>query len=232
MRRQRIRWCRLNRSWNQIATHNRIWSDETAVKINTFHRMKYWCKIGTTKRLFRPSFSTSNFTLHFWAAITYNGCTSLIFVRRRTPQERTHPKDQLGMNANQYINEVLQPHFLPFWQRIGGTSRGMYFMQDGAGPHKAKKTLRFLTSNHIQLQSWPGNSPDLNPLENAWHLLKVRLRKRFRDPRRRPHSEEEWIRAAQEEWMRIPTKVMNKLVDSVPRRIRACIKAHGGPTKY
>ena len=105
-------------------------------------------------------------------------------------------------------------------------------MQDKAGPHASKKTIQFLKYNQIRLQSWPGNSPDLNPIENAWHLLKARLRKRFQDPWKRPHSQAEWIRAAQEEWDRIPQKLLNKLVDSVPRRIAACIKACGGPTKY
>ena len=113
MRRQRIKWCRFNRGWNRMDTRNRIWSDETAVKINTFHRTKFWCKIGTKKRLFRPSFPLSNFTLHFWAAITYNERTPLVFVRRRTPEERKHPKDRLGMNADQYINEV--PQELRIW---------------------------------------------------------------------------------------------------------------------
>ena len=109
---------------------------------------------------------------------------------------------------------------------------GLYFMQDGAGPHASKKTFRFLQRNRIQLQPWPGNSPDLNPIENAWHLLKARLRKRFRDPRKRPHTEAEWIKAAQEEWEQIPQEVLNRLVDSVPRRFAACIKARGGHTKY
>ena len=231
-RRQRLKFCHANRSWNRMDTRNRIWSDETAVQIHTFHQRKVWCKIGSKKQLFRPSFPTTKLTLHFWAAITYNDRTPLIFIRRRTPAERKHPKDRLGMNSDQYIHEVLQPHFLPFWKRIGGQMGGLYFMQDGAGPHASKKTFRFLQRNRIQLQPWPGNSPDLNPIENAWHLLKARLRKRFRDPRKRPHTEAEWIKAAQEEWEQIPQEVLNRLVDSVPRRFAACIKARGGHTKY
>ena len=231
MRRSRLGWCRDNSNWNRRTTRKRIWSDETAIKIESFQVQKVWSKPGT-KCPIRPSFPSSRMTLHFWAAITYNNRTPLIFVRRRTPEERKHSKDRLGMNSDQYINEVLQPHLLPFWNRTAGASRDALFMQDRSGPHSSKKTTRFLAQNGIRLLSWPGNSPDLNPIENAWHLLKVRLRKRFRDPRKRPHSQAEWIQAAQEEWDRIPQKVLNNLIDSVPRRIRACIRARGGYTKY
>jgi transposase len=47
---------------------------------------------------------------------------------------------------------------------------------------------------------WPSSSPDLNPIENAWALLKVRLRKRQQDSSKYFNTEEEFIQAAQEEW--------------------------------
>ena len=178
----RQQFCYENRNWNRLDARNRIWSDEIAIKIDTFRVRKAWYKIGTKRHRFRLSFPSTKITLHLWAAITYGARTPLVFVHRRTPEERKSPKDRLGMNSTQYIEEVLEPHLLPFWRQVGGTPGGMYFMQDKAGPHASKKTIRFLKYNQIRLQSWPGNSPDLNPIENAWHLLKARLRKQFQDP--------------------------------------------------
>ena len=148
MRRSRLGWCRDNSNWNRRTTRKRIWSDETAIKIESFQVQKVWSKPGT-KCPIRPSFPSSRMTLHFWAAITYNNRTPLIFVRRRTPEERKHSKDRLGMNSDQYINEVLQPHLLPFWNRTAGASRDALFMQDRSGPHSSKKTTRFLAQNGI-----------------------------------------------------------------------------------
>ena len=36
----------------------------------------------------------------------------------------------------------------------------------------------------------------------------------------------------QDEWKNIEQSVLEKLVDSVPSRLRACIKANGHPTRY
>jgi transposase len=44
--------------------------------------------------------------------------------------------------------------------------------------------------------NWPPSSPDLNPIENAWALLKVRLRKRQQDHSKRFNTEEEFLQAA------------------------------------
>jgi len=55
-------------------------------------------------------------------------------------------------------------------------------MEDGASVHTARDTraLHQLYSGlHLLHMNWPANSPDLNPIENVWRMLKHRLQKRF-----------------------------------------------------
>ena len=46
------------------------------------------------------------------------------------------------------------------------------FMQDGAPCHRSKIVKKFLEENHVTTLDWPGNSPDLNPIENLWAKMK------------------------------------------------------------
>jgi hypothetical protein len=57
--------------------------------------------------------------------------------------------------------------------RIHGST---YFLQDGAPCHASKKIKTFLAEQPFQVIDWPGNSPDLNPIENCWNFMKNRLR--------------------------------------------------------
>ena len=49
------------------------------------------------------------------------------------------------------------------------------FMQDGALCHRPKIVTQFLKLKKIQILDWPGNSPDLNPIENLWTVLKDKM---------------------------------------------------------
>ena len=49
------------------------------------------------------------------------------------------------------------------------------FMNDSAPCHKARINTEFLQSKNVTVLDWPGNSPDLNPIENIWGLLKDKL---------------------------------------------------------
>ena len=54
------------------------------------------------------------------------------------------------------------------------------YQHDNCPAHKSKKATAFLERHGIKvLKNWPPNSPDLNPIENVWHLLKHELSSRI-----------------------------------------------------
>jgi transposase len=51
-------------------------------------------------------------------------------------------------------------------------SAGCIFMQDNAPVHTSRSSIAFLEENKVQTLGLPANSPDLNPIENIWGLMK------------------------------------------------------------
>jgi transposase len=104
------------------------------------------------------------------------------------------------------------------------------FMQDGAPAHTARATLDLIHQRYQTTWSknvWPGNSPDLNPIENLWSLLQESV---FIEPR--PRNRVQLVDRVLVTWHSFSTELTRRLVHSFPTRIRQCLERLGGSTNY
>ena len=131
------------------------------------------------------------------------------------------------LNASRYINEVLETKLMPSVHDIFGDISEFVFQQDGAPCHTAKTCIKWFTDHNVQLLTWPGNSPDLNPIENLWSRLKKLVAAKH------PSNKRELIEAIINSWYHVITPDnLKSLVESMPRRCKAVIASRGYPTRY
>jgi arsenate reductase-like glutaredoxin family protein len=133
------------------------------------------------------------------------------------------PKNQM-MNGDVYMG-VLEDHLFPFIESHGSK----YFLQDGAPCHTSKKVMAFLKEKEdsFTVLDWPGNSPDLNPIENVWAYMKGKLKSMV------PKNTQELKRAITTMWENeMPLDYFQKLSSSMPRRLKLVIASQGDMSKY
>lgn len=102
------------------------------------------------------------------------------------------------------------------------------FQHDNDPKHTAQSTKIWMEDHNINVLEWPSQSPDLNPIEHIWWELKHRLNGYATMPK---NNDELWSRVV-EVWDTIDKEVCMKLIESMPARINAVLRAQGGYTKY
>ncbi|UYV79223.1 hypothetical protein LAZ67_17001623, partial [Cordylochernes scorpioides] len=134
-----------------------------------------------------------------WDAIAYDSRSPLLRI-------------QGTMTAQRYVDDVLRPVTLPYLQ---GVPNALY-QQDNARPHTARISQQALQD--VQMLPWPPYSPDLSPIEHVWDIIGRRLH-----ALPQPRSEDELWQMVEREWRAIPQDAIRSLIDSLPRRVAACI---------
>lgn len=211
--RDRLAFCRKYRHWTVQQWETVMFSDESTVE--QFGQHVQYVRRPISQR-YNPKYVLPTVKqapkVMIWGAITANMRCGLWFMPANTT-----------INARVYL-DVLQQK-LPIFRNI---TRTTIFQHDGAPCHTAKLVSKWLYDNGIEvLGPWPGNSPDLNPIENCWNYLKDRV------ARLNPSSIDDLKHKIKLVWTQeIKQEYLKKLIHSMPRRLQACLKANGAHSKY
>ncbi|UYV82057.1 Transposase, partial [Cordylochernes scorpioides] len=200
-RRQRLEWCRSRSTW-MTEWHRVVFSDESRFCLSSdSRRVRVWRRRGERSNpaaiVERPTVRPRGIMV--WGAIAYDSRSSLLRI-------------QGTMTAQRYVDDVLRPVTLPYLQ---GVPNALY-QQDNARPHTARISQQALQD--VQMLPWPSYSPDLSPIEHVWDIIGRRLH-----ALPQPRSEDELWQMVEREWRAIPQDAIRTLIDSLPRRVAACI---------
>ncbi|KAG1653637.1 Transposable element Tc1 transposase [Nymphon striatum] len=101
------------------------------------------------------------------------------------------------------------------------------FQQEIAPCHTSRKMRTFFEESGLEVLDWPGNSPDINPIENLWVIMKRRLQKEDCS------TMTKLISAGIRAWYHDEelAKMCSNLVESMPNRVQMLVKAKGGHIK-
>ena len=131
------------------------------------------------------------------------------------------------MDAALYL-EILQDELLQTMEDNDLDQEHIISQQDNDPKHRAKRVQEWLQVQQFDVMDWPPQSPDLNPIEHLWSIMKRHLGEIDEQP---SGMIDLWKRT-QEAWNSISEETCRSLISSMPRRILAVIRAKGRWTKY
>jgi transposase len=131
----------------------------------------------------------------------------------------------LGELNSQLYRDILEHNLKPSYQRF--FPRGLWrFQQDNASPHYTAEVNTWMHNHGVHVLEFPPRSPDFNPIENIWHVLKHRVE------HRNPRTGEELERILGEEYEAFSAEECATLAHSMHNRLLQCIQYQGHKTKY
>lgn len=133
------------------------------------------------------------------------------------------------MRSDQYINVLRTRMQLQAADWYDGP---YIFQQDNAPCHTSKVVKNYMMTDGINLLPWPSNSPDMNPIETLWAVLKGKLRDRSCTSRQTLINHILDITTRNGPLRDKFAVTCRKLVEGMPTRVEALYHAKGGHTKY
>jgi DDE superfamily endonuclease len=226
----RLTWAQRYRHFRYLNWRRLKWSDECSIQLGKGEKLNWVFVQGGKGQALRrlepdivqPRACGKKKRKMFWAAFGYGLRTRLV------PMDGDPTARRGGVTARIY-REVLNQHLLPVLHF------GTIFMHDNAPIHTAHLIREWLEEHNVDVMDWPPYSPDLNPIENLWALLKAEMYRQFPDLIGMPNTEatlDYLIQCAIHTWDTLEFSLLNRLMDTMEHRVEAVIDAKGWYTKY
>ncbi len=210
-RQKHLTWAKEKNNWIVAQWSKVLFSDESKFSISFENQgPRVWRKSGKAQnpRCLKSSVKFPQ-SVVIWAAMSSAGVGPLCFLKST-------------VNTAIY-QEILEHFMLPSADKLYGDA-DFIVQQDLAPAHTAKGTKSWFNDHGVTVLDWPANSPDLNPIENLWGIVKRKMRDT------RPNNADDLKAAIKVTWASITPEQCHRLIASMPRCIDAVIHAKGGPT--
>jgi transposase len=215
--RERLDFALRHRYWTVEDWKRVIWSDETKInRLGSDGRKWTWKRPedGLTARNVQGTVKFGGGSLMMWGCMTAEGVGYSCRIDG-------------NMDAELYTR-ILSDELIQTIDYYELEKDKIIFQQDNDSKHTSRAARKWFEDHEVQVLEWPSQSPDLNPIEHLW----VHLKRRLAEYENEASGMIELWERVEAKWDKIPRQVCVDLIESMPRRIDAVIKAKGGYTKY
>ena len=209
----RRKYCARHGRWSRQQWSRVLFSDESRFCLRKMNgRIRVWRR--NRERHLEPTVQPTTAYNGGSVGITcsLNGRTDLVVVSE-------------NLNGRRYIDETLRPHVVPYLRQMG---QNAVFQDDHARPHRARIVDIFLQLNGVQQLEWTPMSPDLSCIDHLWDILGRAVNKHINQHTRLADLQGLFL----QEWAAIPQRQIQRLVNSMRRRLNECRVSLGGYTHY
>jgi transposase len=209
----RLAWAKAHADWTPDDWKRVVWTDETKIDRFGADGRKYGWKRDREplqSHHVQQTVKHGGGNIKLWSCIMYEGVGYIVWIKE-------------NLNQKIYL-DILQDDFGKTIEEYGLDLEKMIFQQDNDPKHTARSVKEWLAKQPFEVMHWPAQSPDLNPIENMWAMLKLRLYRDYDCPPK--GMNEHWERIA-ETWYKITKEECQKVIGTMPERCHQVIKAEG-----
>ena len=204
---ERVKWARekLNQDFSHV-----VFVDEASFWSNTYKK-KVLVKKGQRPTKYVPS---HGFKVHVWGAISLFGKVGF----------HTFTESFKAKTCCKILENILLPGVENSIEQYYGDDWSL--MQDNHPVHTSDKVMKWVSLNAPHYIKMPGYSPDLNPMENIWGIMKTKIQEMEIE------SVGSLERAVQETWENVTLESIQNCVSSMNNRCEMIIESEGSPIDY
>jgi len=207
----RLDWAKAHQNLANDELDSWTFSDEAPFELLcSSYRQRIWATPETMCKpnLVCPKAQGGFGKIMIWGVISVHGPGPLLFIEG-------------GMNGESY-KSIVRETIIPYLSQLADDfGRSFGFVADNAPCHNAKIVREEFAKSGANRINWPASSPDLNPIENIWGLMKMGLAKLTVKPRNMGELKGKIL----EIWKGLTPEYCKSIIYSMPQRCKEVVKA-------